>query len=122
MKADRCLCSDACRSAGLTISSLPVDLKSSTFRSWRPEDAQIGVESLQAGLVDDLQSKVKILGDGELTKRLLVAAHVQQDGGAEDRRLQGTATRVGGKETRYPACAGMGELGDGRSEADAENR
>ncbi|MBC8379059.1 MAG: 50S ribosomal protein L15 [Planctomycetes bacterium] len=40
------------------------------------DDANIGVEELiGAGLVDSRQSKVKILGDGELTKKLKVTAH-----------------------------------------------
>lgn len=40
------------------------------------DGAEIGVEQLsQAGLVPGARSKVKILGDGELTKRLQVAAH-----------------------------------------------
>jgi large subunit ribosomal protein L15 len=40
------------------------------------EGAYIDVEKLSdAGLVDGLKSKVKILGDGELTKKLQVAAH-----------------------------------------------
>ncbi len=40
------------------------------------DGAQIGVEQLsQAGLVGGATSRVKILGDGELTKRLQVAAH-----------------------------------------------
>lgn len=66
------------------------------------DGAQIGVEQLlRAGLVDDLQSKVKILGDGELTKRLLVAAH-KFSKTAEQKIVGcgGTATRVGGKETK----------------------
>lgn len=66
------------------------------------DGAQIGVEQLlRAGLVDDAQSKVKILGDGELTKRLLVAAH-KFSKTAEQKIVGcgGTATRVGGKETK----------------------
>ncbi|MHC4068467.1 MAG: 50S ribosomal protein L15 [Planctomycetota bacterium] len=40
------------------------------------EGAYIDVEKLSdAGLVDGLKSKVKILGDGELTKKLQVTAH-----------------------------------------------
>ena len=40
------------------------------------EGACIDVEKLSdAGLVDGLKSKVKILGDGELTKKLQVTAH-----------------------------------------------
>jgi large subunit ribosomal protein L15 len=40
------------------------------------DGAQVGVEQLsQAGLISGRQSRVKILGDGELTKRLLVVAH-----------------------------------------------
>ncbi len=37
---------------------------------------QVGVEQLwQAGLIVGAASKVKILGDGELTKKLQVVAH-----------------------------------------------
>jgi len=40
------------------------------------DGAEIGVKQLsQAGLIPAVSSKVKILGDGELTKRLQVAAH-----------------------------------------------
>ena len=40
------------------------------------EGATVGVEQLSgAGLIDSLKNKVKILGDGELTKKLLVVAH-----------------------------------------------
>jgi large subunit ribosomal protein L15 len=40
------------------------------------EGAVVGVEQLsEAGLIDNLESKVKILGDGELTKKLEVTAH-----------------------------------------------
>ena len=40
------------------------------------EGAAVGVEQLSnAGLIDSLKNKVKILGDGELTKKLRVTAH-----------------------------------------------
>jgi large subunit ribosomal protein L15 len=40
------------------------------------DGAAIGVEQLSnAGLIDSLKSKVKILGNGELTKKLQVTAH-----------------------------------------------
>jgi large subunit ribosomal protein L15 len=40
------------------------------------EGAAVGVEQLSdAGLIDSLKNKVKILGDGELTKSLQVTAH-----------------------------------------------
>lgn len=40
------------------------------------EGTTIGLEQLSAaGLIDSLKSKVKILGTGELTKKLLVCAH-----------------------------------------------
>lgn len=40
------------------------------------DDASVGIEELvDAGLVDSRQSKVKVLGDGELTKKLNVTAH-----------------------------------------------
>ena len=40
------------------------------------EGTAVGVEQLSsAGLIDSLKNKVKILGDGELTTKLLVTAH-----------------------------------------------
>lgn len=40
------------------------------------DGADVGIEQLSnAGLIDSLKNKVKILGDGELTKRLQVTAH-----------------------------------------------
>ncbi|MDH4237974.1 MAG: 50S ribosomal protein L15 [Phycisphaerae bacterium] len=40
------------------------------------EGAAVGIEQLSnAGLIDSLKSKVKILGNGELTKKLEVTAH-----------------------------------------------
>jgi len=40
------------------------------------DGASVGIEQLsQAGLVNGLKTKVKILGDGELTKKLQVSAH-----------------------------------------------
>jgi len=40
------------------------------------EGVTVGVEQLSgAGLIDSLRNKVKILGDGELTKKLQVTAH-----------------------------------------------
>jgi large subunit ribosomal protein L15 len=40
------------------------------------EGSSVGLEQLvNAGLVDSMQSRVKILGDGTLTKKLSVAAH-----------------------------------------------
>ena len=59
----------------------------------------VGVAELtQAGLVPGMQSRVKILGDGELTKRLEVAAH-KFSKSAEEKIVGcgGTATRVGGQ-------------------------
>jgi len=40
------------------------------------DGASVGLEQLsEAGLIDSCRSRVKILGNGELTKRLEVAAH-----------------------------------------------
>jgi len=40
------------------------------------DGADVGIEQLSnAGLINSLKNKVKILGDGELTKRLQVTAH-----------------------------------------------
>jgi len=60
------------------------------------DGAQVGLEQLvHAGLVAGAASKVKILGDGELTKRLQVAAH-RFSKAAEQKILDcgGTATRI----------------------------
>jgi large subunit ribosomal protein L15 len=66
------------------------------------DGAEIGVEQLlRAGLVDGPRSKVKILGDGELTKRLQVAAHGFSK--AAEQKIVGcggTALKVGGKEKK----------------------
>ena len=61
------------------------------------DGAEVGVEQLlQAGLVPGIKSRVKILGDGELTKRLEVAAH-KFSKAAEEKIVGGggTASRVG---------------------------
>ena len=66
------------------------------------DGAEVGVEQLsQAGLVPGVQSRVKILGDGELTKRLQVAAH-KFSKAAEEKIVGcgGTATRVGVEEKK----------------------
>lgn len=40
------------------------------------EGTNVGIEQLSnAGLIDSLKNKVKILGDGELTKKLQITAH-----------------------------------------------
>ena len=40
------------------------------------EDSAVNIEDLvNVGLIDSVKSKVKILGDGELTKKLSVSAH-----------------------------------------------
>jgi large subunit ribosomal protein L15 len=60
------------------------------------DGARIGVEQLsQAGLIPGDASRVKILGDGELTKRLQVAAH-KFSKTAEQKIIGcgGTATRI----------------------------
>ncbi|MEN6333377.1 MAG: 50S ribosomal protein L15 [Phycisphaerales bacterium] len=60
------------------------------------DGAQIGVEQLsQAGLIEDAASKVKILGDGELTKKLQVVAH-KFSKSAEQKIVDcgGTATKL----------------------------
>jgi large subunit ribosomal protein L15 len=60
------------------------------------DGTQVGIEQLsQAGLVLGHASKVKILGDGELTKKLQVAAH-KFSKSAEQKIADcgGTATRI----------------------------
>lgn len=60
------------------------------------DGTQVGIEQLtQAGLVGGCASKVKILGDGELTKKLQVAAH-RFSKSAEQKILDcgGTATKI----------------------------
>jgi large subunit ribosomal protein L15 len=61
------------------------------------DGAQVGVEQLsQAGLIPGTGNKVKILGAGELTKRLQVVAH-KFSKSAEQKIVDcgGTATRIG---------------------------
>jgi large subunit ribosomal protein L15 len=65
------------------------------------DGTQVGVEQLsRAGLVPGTKSKVKILGDGELTKRLQVVAH-KFSKTAEQKIIGcgGTATRIDGGKT-----------------------
>ena len=60
------------------------------------DGAQVGVEQLlAAGLIPGAASKVKILGDGELTKKLQVAAH-RFSKAAEQKIVDcgGTATKI----------------------------
>jgi len=60
------------------------------------DGTEVGVEQLsRAGLVPGTQSRVKILGDGELTKRLQVVAH-RFSKTAEQKIIDcgGTATRI----------------------------
>lgn len=60
------------------------------------DGTQVGVEQLtQAGLIVAAGSKVKILGDGELTKKLQVAAH-KFSKSAEQKIVGcgGTATKI----------------------------
>jgi large subunit ribosomal protein L15 len=60
------------------------------------DGTQVGVEELlRAGLIPGAASKVKILGDGELTKRLQVAAH-RFSKAAEQKIVGcgGTATKI----------------------------
>jgi large subunit ribosomal protein L15 len=64
------------------------------------DGAEIGVAQLsEAGLIPGIQSKVKILGDGELTKRLQVVAH-KFSKSAEQKIVDcgGTATKIGQKK------------------------
>lgn len=64
------------------------------------DGAQVGVEQLSnAGLIPGVQTKVKILGDGELTKRLQVIAH-KFSKSAEQKIVGcgGTATKIAQKK------------------------
>lgn len=66
------------------------------------DGAEISVAQLsEAGLIPGIQSKVKILGDGELTKRLQVVAH-KFSKSAEQKIVDcgGTATKIGQKKKR----------------------
>ena len=61
------------------------------------DEATVGLEQLSdAGLIDSLRSRVKILGDGQLTKKLQVTAH-KFSKTAEQKivALGGTANLVG---------------------------
>ncbi len=64
------------------------------------DGAQVGVEQLSgAGLIPGIETKVKILGDGELTKRLQVIAH-KFSKSAEQKIIGcgGTATKIAQKK------------------------
>ncbi|RPJ18775.1 MAG: 50S ribosomal protein L15 [Planctomycetaceae bacterium] len=64
------------------------------------DGAQVGVEQLStAGLIAGVGTKVKILGDGELTKRLQVVAH-KFSKSAEQKIVGcgGTATKIAQKK------------------------
>lgn len=64
------------------------------------DGAQVGAEQLsQAGLIPAITNKVKILGDGELTKRLQVVAH-KFSKSAEQKIVGcgGTATKIANKK------------------------
>ena len=64
------------------------------------DGAQVGVQQLtSAGLIPGAQTKVKILGDGELTKRLQVIAH-KFSKSAEQKIIGcgGTATKIAQKK------------------------
>jgi large subunit ribosomal protein L15 len=64
------------------------------------DGAQVGVQQLSiAGLIAGVKTKVKILGDGELTKRLQVVAH-KFSKSAEQKIIGcgGTATKIAQKK------------------------
>lgn len=62
------------------------------------EGTMVGVEQLaSAGLVNNLRSKVKILGDGELTKKLQVLAHKFSRRAAQKIVGSGGTARIVGK-------------------------
>jgi large subunit ribosomal protein L15 len=66
------------------------------------DGAEVGIRQLsQAGLIPGLDSRVKILGDGELTKKLQVAAH-KFSKSAEEKIVGcgGSAMRIGVKEKK----------------------
>lgn len=69
------------------------------------DGAEVGVAQLsEAGLIPGVRNKVKILGDGELTKRLVVAAH-KFSKSAEQKIADcgGTATWIGNdKDKKRP--------------------
>lgn len=67
------------------------------------DGAEVGIAQLsQAGLIDGPESRVKILGDGELTKKLQVAAH-KFSKSAEEKIVGcgGSAARIEPKATKY---------------------
>lgn len=67
------------------------------------DGAEVGIRQLsQAGLIPGPESRVKILGDGELTKKLQVAAH-KFSKGAEEKIVGcgGSATRIEIQEKKY---------------------
>jgi hypothetical protein len=66
MKAVRCLCLGGCPNADSVIISSKHATELLMYHNWK---------DLTRVLIDSLKNKVKILGDGELTKKLQVTAH-----------------------------------------------
>lgn len=67
------------------------------------DGAEVGIAQLsQAGLIEGPESRVKILGDGELTKKLQVAAH-KFSKSAEEKIVGcgGSAARIEPKAKKY---------------------
>jgi len=59
------------------------------------DDAVVGVEQLSsAGLIDSIKSKVKILGKGDLTKKLQVTAHKFSKSAEQKITASGGAAKV----------------------------
>ena len=77
MKVVRCLCFADCRNGALIITNSKRCEIVNVCQLERFEDgATVGVEQLSgAGLIDSIKSRVKILGKGDLTKKLQVTAH-----------------------------------------------
>jgi hypothetical protein len=76
MKAARCRCIDVCPSEASAMSILPRVTRWLILDRVFADGTEIGlVELIGAGLVDNPDSRVKILGDGDLTKKLIVSAH-----------------------------------------------
>jgi len=59
------------------------------------EGSQVGLEQLsQAGLISNKKSKIKVLGDGQLTKKLEISAHKFSKSAAEKITASGGKAKV----------------------------
>jgi len=86
------------------------------------DGAQVTAEAcVKAGLIHDTKTDLKILGDGELTKKLTVtAAYFSKSAAAKIAKAGGTANGPVGKEiVKIITPAGIPEKAEGKKKAEA---